>query len=52
MSNLKTLGYQMVDKKNGLDMRHLKAVFKQLAELHAVGYHLIQETGEETFLQV
>ena len=52
MSNLKTMGYKMVDKKGGLDMRHLRAVFKELARFHAVGYHMIQNLGEKKFVEV
>ena len=52
MSNLKTMGYKMVDKKGGLDMRHLRAVFKELARFHAVGYHMIQNLGDEKFVEV
>ena len=52
MSNLKKEGFQMMDKKKGLDMAHLKAFFKQLAKFHAVGYHLLQETGVDTFAEV
>jgi len=42
MSNLKLAGYELVEKSKGLDMDHLKVVFKRLSQLHAVSYHHLQ----------
>ena len=42
MENLKTEGFDIMDKADGLDIPHLKMVLELLAKFHATSYHFLQ----------
>ena len=38
MENLKPQGFRLADKKKGLDLKHIQAILRSLANLHARSY--------------
>lgn len=44
LENLKTSGYKMEDRKNGLDLEHAKVAISALATFHALSYALKKES--------
>ena len=54
MENLVNEGYKNMDKKDGLDVPHVKTVLEQLARFHGLSYHLMNSYfgGTKRFLKV